>query len=288
MSRTGQLWSQDQAAGLRRFFKPRNSLTVAFVSAMPGAGTTRLLAQTALHLAAQEQQVLLVDEHCGAAGASAALGTNYRFDLAQALTGALPVEQTLVPVVEHLKLLPAAKAVRALQKDEAAGRQELAARLGTTWRSQSFVLIDAGVAETGQPLSLLSRSAAQVVLVVGSGTTAVTASYLLLKRLAAAYPGLKLAVVVSKVRDEEEARGIYANLKSVASRHVGLELGFMGWVPMDGHWRGALVAMPQSGAAVQACSGLAQGLLNMAAPASGAAAKSTARTSATQLGGAPA
>ena len=263
MSRPGRVWSQDQAAGLRRLFKSRSSLTVAFVAGMPGVGTTRFLAQTALQLAAQDQQVLLVDEHGGSRNATAALGVGYRFDLAQALTGDLTVDQVFVPVTDNLKVLPAAKAVRLLRQNEASGRQELAARLGPAWRSQNFVLVDAGLEEGGQPLSLLSRTAGHIVLVVGSGTTAVTASYLMVKRLAAAYPMARLSIVVSRVRNEEEARGIAANLQLVARQHLGLELGWLGWVPQDASWRDGAPSFAAS-PAVQACGRLALSLLKFA------------------------
>ena len=263
MSRPGRVWSHDQAAGLRRLFKSRTSLTVAFVAGMPGVGTTRFLAQTALQLAAQDQQVLLVDEQGGSRNATAALGVGYRFDLAQALAGDLTVDQVLVPVTDKLKVLPAAKAVRLLRQNEASGRQELAARLGTTWRSQNFVLVDAGMEEGAQPLSLLGRTAGHIVLVVGTGTTAVTASYLLVKRLAAAYPTARLSIVVSRARSEEEARGIAANLQLVARQHLGLELGWLGWVPQDPGWREGGAGFAAS-PAVLACTHLAQSLLQLA------------------------
>ncbi len=263
MSSPGRVWSQDQAAGLRRLFKSHSSLTVAFVAGMPGVGTTRFLAETAVQLAARDQDVLLVDEQGGTGNCTAALGVGYRFDLGQALDGDLTVEQVLVPIRDKLKVLPAAKAVRMLRQNEVSGRQKLAARLAATWRKQNFVLVDAGLEEGGQPLSLLSRTASHIVLVVGPGTTAVTASYLLVKRLAVAYPAARLLIAVSRARNEEEARGIATNLQAVARQHLGLDLGWFGWVPQDASWRDGGAAFTTS-PAVQACANLAQTLLQFA------------------------
>lgn len=263
MSSPGRIWSQDQAAGLRRLFKSRSSLTVAFVAGMPGVGTTRFLAETAVQLAARDQDVLLVDEQGGNGNATAALRVGYRFDLGQALVGDVTVDQVLVPVRDKLKVLPAAKAVRMLRQNETSGRQKLATHLAPIWRKQNFVLVDAGLEEGGQPLSLLSRTASHIVLVVGPGTTAVTASYLLVKRLAAAYPVARLSIAVSRARNEEEARGIASNLQAVARQHLGLELGWLGWVPLDAGWRDGGVGLATS-PAVQACGRLAQALLQFA------------------------
>ncbi|MDD5297284.1 MAG: hypothetical protein PHU46_10245 [Rhodocyclaceae bacterium] len=258
------VWHQDQAAGLRRLFKARHNMTLAFVSAMPGTGTTRLAARLGLALASRQDAVLLVDEHGGAHNLSAALGAPCRFDLAQALDGGIALDQVLVAPGENLRLLLAAKAVRRLAEDEVEGRRQLAACLAGTWRRQSFVLADARVEEGGHPLSVLSRAASHVVLVVGAGTAAVTSTYLLVKRLVAAMPGARLLVLVSRARGEQEARGIFSNLAGVARQHLGVELGWMGWVPPDPGWRDGLASSMAAGVADRACESLALALRQMA------------------------
>lgn len=259
------VWHQDQAAGLRRLFKPkRNLMTLAFVSAMPGSGTTRLAARLGLALASRQEPVLLVDEHGGANNLPQVLGAPCRFDLVQAFGGALPLDQVLVAAAENLKVVLAAKAVRRLAEDEVDGRRQLATCLGSTWRSQSFVLTDARTQEGGHPLSVLSRAASHVVLVVGGGTAAVTSTYLLVKRLVAAMPLARLWVVVSRARGEQEAQGIFTNLAGVARQHLSVELGWLGWVPMDPGWREGVASSMAAGAADRACEGLAQTLRQLA------------------------
>jgi len=259
------VWHQDQAAGLRRLFKqPKKSLTLAFVSAMPGSGTSRLAARLALALAHGQESVLLVDEHGGARNLAAIMGTAFRFDLVQAFGGGLPMEQALVAPTANLRLLLAAKAVRRLAEDEVEGRRQLAACLGSTWRRQSFVLTDARVEEGGHPLSVLARASSHVVLVLGGGTAAVTATYLLAKRLVAAMPTARLLVLVSRVRDEQEARGIFSNLAGVARLHLGVELGWLGWVPQDPGWRDGVASAMAAGSADRACEGLALALRQLA------------------------
>lgn len=255
------VWLQDQAAGLRRLFKARPSPAIAFVSAVPGIGTTRALARVGLALSAMRHRVLLVDEH--GLDVFGALGTGFRFDLYKALNGNVSLEQVLVSVNDHLKLLPAARSVPLLANDEVEGRRKLASVLGPTWRAQSLILMDARVSENGHPLSVLCRAASHVIVVVAGGA-ATTASYVLIRRLAAAMPTVRLHVLVSKVRGDEEAVAAFSSLADVAYQHLGVRLNWLGWVPMDPSWRDGVVLSMISGAADSACENLAHSLKQLA------------------------
>lgn len=257
------VWHQDQAAGLRRLFKPRRGMAMAFVSAMPGVGTTRCVARLGLALSAGERPVLLVDERGGERNLTAAFGTGFRFDLAKVLRGDASLAQALVPATGKVAVLSAVRAVEDLGANEAQGRRQLAATLGATWRGQSYVLSDARLEEAGHPLSVLSRAVSHVVLVVGSGTAAVTSSYLLVKRLAAAMPAARLLVLGSRMRGEDESRGIFENLAAVAREHLGVELTWLGWVPQDPGWRSGTISPLGAGPADLACERVALALRTM-------------------------
>ncbi len=256
------VWSHDQAAGLRNLFKVKQSTGIAFMSTAADVGKTRLVARIGLALASPQSSTLLIDEL--GTDLFSVLGTGFRFDLVKALNGDLSLEQVLVSGGEHLKLLPAAKAVAQFALQENEGRRRLGQILAPTWRNQSFVLVDAQVMPSaGHPLSILSRAVNYVVLVVMGGVPAMTSSFQLVKRLAATMPNTQIQVIVSRCRSEDDALTVYANLAAATAQHLGVEIHWLGWLPADTSWRGATVSAHGCGLADQACETMASALRRM-------------------------
>jgi len=109
------------------------------------------------------------------------------------------------------------------------------------WLVQSFrqlsntvdvVLVDAiaGVASNVLPLSLASQ---EIVIVVSQHPSSIKDAYALIKVLNQNFAIHRFHILASKVKNEQEARGLYDNMADVAVRFLDVSLDFMGYVPLD-------------------------------------------------------
>lgn len=261
MSNAEPVWSQDQAAGLRNLFRPQGCVPVAFASGMPGLGCTRIVAQIAVALAARGETTLVLDEQGGDGNVAAHFGLGYRFDLAQAMSGDVALAKVLVPVTEQLNMASAVRAGRFMRQNACLPSQHMAAVLAQLRKDYRYLLVDASPGEGAHPLTTLGQWVGQMVLVVAEGTAALTSSFGVMKRFAAAVPHARLKLLVSRSRTEEEARAVFGRLQNVARQHLGLEVDYLGWVPFDIRWReSSSVEFPTQGAAARSCEEIAAGL----------------------------
>ena len=91
--------------------------------------------------------------------------------------------QVALAAAPLVRIAPAARAARELDRPSAAVRQRLAARLREVEQGAGFVLIDCAH-RRGSHLSPLAAAARHVAVVVTAQGTAITQAYALIKRIA--------------------------------------------------------------------------------------------------------
>jgi flagellar biosynthesis protein FlhG len=225
----GATWPGDQAAGLRRLFRPRSPQVVAFTSGGESCGRTTLLVQTALALAAAGHGVLIVDENNTTSNAVAAFGLRARHDLFQVLQGECTLQQALLQVAPLVRVLPAAQAARELDhanRSAAAARRNLATCLQEMQQDVGFVLIDTALRRGGH-LSPLTQAARHMAVVVAAQGTAITHAYALIKRIAQERGREGFQVVITRAKTRQHANAIFDNMRRVAREHLDVRLDFL-------------------------------------------------------------
>jgi flagellar biosynthesis protein FlhG len=219
--------SGDQADGLRRLFGTRAPQVVAFASGREACGRTTLVVQTAAALAATGHGVVIVDENPAPDNTVAAFGLTARYDFLQALRGERSLGQVLLSAAPLVRIMPAARAARALDRLGVAGEQRLAARLREIQQGAGFVLVDCA-ARRSNHLSALACSARHVAVVVAAQGSAITHAYALIKGISQDQGRDLFQIVITRARSREEARAIYDNMRRVAREHLGVRLDYLG------------------------------------------------------------
>lgn len=235
-------WGGDQADGLRRLFGSRTPQVVAFASGREACGRTTLVVQTAAALAAAGHGVVIVDENPAPDNTLSAFGLSSRHDFLQVVRGERSLAHVVVNGAPLVRILPAARAAKDLDRLGSAARQQLEARLQELQRGASFVLIDCAARRTGQ-LSLLATSARHMAIVVAAQGSAITHAYALIKRLAQERGRDTFYIAITRARSPEEAKAIYDNMRRVARNHLGVGLAYLGAsaVPVTDHLADALM-----------------------------------------------
>jgi flagellar biosynthesis protein FlhG len=136
--------------------------------------------------------------------------------------------------------------------------QEEQRRLGKAFdvmaKQAGIVMVDGEFGEDGFPLPVLANS--EIVVQVSASAASITNAYALVKRLAQELGRRPFGILVTGA-SEAEAKMVYANMSSAASRYLAVTLTSMGSVPADEYLqraarlgRAVVDAFPLAGASV--------------------------------------
>lgn len=224
-------WEGDQADGLRRLFGGHAPQVVAFASGREASGRSTLVVQTAAALAAAGHGVVIVDENPAPDNALAAFGLTARHDLFNVVRGDRNLAQVAVAAAPLVRIVPAARAARELDRLSAIGHQRLASALRDMQQGAGFVFIDCA-SRRGSHLSPVAASARHFAVVVAAQGAAITHAYALIKRIAQDYGRDCFQIAVTRARSTEEATAVYSNMRRVAREHLGVRLDYLGAAPV--------------------------------------------------------
>jgi flagellar biosynthesis protein FlhG len=222
----------DQAAGLRRLFDPRRLRIVTFASGTPGVGKTTLVANVAVALARQGQEVLVVDENSGARQMGAFFGISPSGDLLQALNRKLNLEDVLFCPAPGVRVLPAGRAARQLTCLSAAQRQAMLEGVNGLARPVDVLLVDSSP-DHARGFSPWGLAAGEAVMVVSGSGASITDAYALIKKVSLALHRRHFRILVNRVKSASDGQTIFGNLKTVAASRGVARLEYGGAIPLD-------------------------------------------------------
>lgn len=222
--------SLDQLAGLRRMFASRQLRIVTFASATPEVGKSTLVANVAVELARQGQEVLVVDENDGN-NLAAFFDLPAKGDLAQVLRGKQALEEALLSPFAGVCILPAGGLSGRLARLSAAERKALQNGIQALPRPIDVLLVDSSpdYMEVLSPWSL----AGETVMVVSGARDAITDAYAMIRKIRESFDRRHFRILVNRVKNTEGGRVIFGNLKNVAAQRGIALLEYGGAIPFD-------------------------------------------------------
>jgi flagellar biosynthesis protein FlhG len=243
----------DQAEGLRRMLAGPKPRIVSFLSACPEDDKGAMLVNLAASLARAGNDVIVVDaceqEYSVAQRLGVARGPNLH-----------SVARQECALNEVIHQVPQGFGVVSLARSRAAkpGADE-ARRLGKAFdvlvKQAGMVLVDGELGRDDSfPLALMDS--AEIVVQVSTSAASITAAYALIKRLAQQLGRRPFGILVTGA-SEAEAKVVYDNMSSAASRYLAVQLTSLGSVPADEYLqraarlgRAVVDAFPLAGASV--------------------------------------
>jgi len=221
-------FSLDQASGLRRLFASRQLRVMTFASATAGIGKTTLVANVAVELARQGQEVLVVDEN-EAHNLAAFFNTPQRGDLAEVLRQRLSLEDALFSPFPGVRILPAGRVAWRLARLSPTEQDALQSGIQALSRPVDVLLIDSSPehAEGLSPWGL----AGEVVMVLSGARDSITDAYALIRKISVTRRHFR--ILVNRVRNVSGGQVIFGNLKKVAAERGVARLEYGGAIPFD-------------------------------------------------------
>lgn len=221
----------DQATGLRRLLGAAAVRSIAIMSGACVSGRATVCANTAFALSRRGSRVCVLGES-GAGGAAGRFGLRSGGDLAAVVERRLRLADAVVDGPEGVRFL-AASYPESLLAGLAPADEARLARAFADLDSPPDVLLADAPATGGGPVPVPALAASEIVVVVSGAADAITEAYALMKRLTWDFARRRCHLVVNRVREQDRAEAIFGNLQDTASRFLGLELRWLGWIPED-------------------------------------------------------
>ena len=243
----------DQAEGLRRMLAGAKPRIVTFLCATAQDDKGAMLVNLGASLARAGTDVVIVDACSEEYGVAKRLGVGH----GASLLGVARQECALNDVVTQV---PQGFGVASMARGRAARRapdeaRRLASAFEVLVQQSGLVIVDGEFGpDDSFPVPLMGE--AEIVVQVSASAASITAAYGLIKRLSQQLGRRPFGILVTGA-SEAEAKVVYDNMSSAASRYLAVNLTSMGSVPADEYLqraarlgRAVVDAFPLAGASV--------------------------------------
>ena len=222
---------RDQAEGLRRLLGQQGLRVLRLNSGRRGVGMTSCAINLAAALTEKGRQVLIVDENENPGNVADCLGQPAHRDFFRVVQGQCGLEKSLRRVAD-ISYLPVACGMTELSRLSQENRLHLSESLAASSLAFDVVIIDTVAGSSSRLLPLALRDQEEILVVTGS-VASITDAYSFIKGASTEYGKRSYRVLMSRVRNEQQANSIFRNMSEAARRYLGVELDLMGIIPPD-------------------------------------------------------
>lgn len=221
----------NQAEGLS-VTRPARMKAIAVASGKGGAGKTSVSVNLAMSLAMAGRDVVLLDADLGLANIDVQLGLQPARNLSHLLAGDCGIGDLVLDAAHGLKVIPATSGTRRMTQ---LGSSEFAALIEAfgEYRDPIDVLVVDTAAGISDSVTVFSRAAHEVIVVVCDEPASMTDAYALIKLLSREFGIERFRVVANMVRNEAHGRRLYESILRVSDRFLQVVLDYTGAIPED-------------------------------------------------------
>jgi flagellar biosynthesis protein FlhG len=243
----------DQAEGLRRMLAGPKPRIVTFLSATPDDDKGAMLVNLGASLGRAGNDVIIVDACQFDYGVAQRLGVESSAGLLQVARQECALNQVINQVPQGFGVVNMARGRTARASADDARR--LAKAFDVLVKQSGIVIVDGEFSDNDSfPVPIMAS--AEIVIQVSTSAASITAAYRLIKRLSQQLGRRPFGILVTGA-SETEAKVVYDNMCSAASRYLAVQLVSMGSVPADEYLhraarlgRAVVDAFPLAGASV--------------------------------------
>jgi flagellar biosynthesis protein FlhG len=246
----------DQAEGLRRMLAGPKPRIVTFLSATAQDDKGAMLVNLGASLARAGNDVLIVDACQHEYGVAQRLGVDRGATLLQVARQECALNEVIYQVPQGFNVASMKRGPGAMRPGPDDARR-LAKSFDALVKQTGIVIVDGEFgSEFGNSFPVPIMDSSEIVVQVSTSAASITNAYSLIKRLSQALGRRPFGILVTGA-SETEAKVVYDNMCSAASRYLAVQLISMGSVPADEYLhraarlgRAVVDAFPLAGASV--------------------------------------
>jgi len=207
---------------------------LAVTSGKGGVGKTNISANLAYLLSKMKKKVLVLDADAGLANIDVILGLAPKYNLYHVLSGEKSIGDVIVQGPGGFKILPSASGIQEMSDLSKGHKLTLIDEIKTLQEQVDFMLIDTGAGIAGNVM-YFNMAAQEIIVVTSPEPTAITDAYALIKVLYQRHAKTHFRVLVNMVKNEEEAKEVYARLNQATNHFLNVSVEYLGYVVQDAH-----------------------------------------------------
>jgi flagellar biosynthesis protein FlhG len=213
---------------------------IAVTGGKGGVGKTNLAVNLSVALSKLGRDVVLFDADLGLANVDLLMGLSVKYTLADVVSGEKTASEIIVTQETGVRVIPAASGIA----DMVELSQESRAELISSFSEQLLPTPDVMIVDTGAGIDQTVQTfvaACQIpVLVVCDEPSSLTDCYALIKVLRVSKNIKKFNILVNQIETPSQGKSLFERLSSVASKHLDVELSYLGAVPTDPYLKRAV------------------------------------------------
>jgi flagellar biosynthesis protein FlhG len=214
---------------------------IAITSGKGGVGKTNVVINLASALARRGFKVGILDADFGLGNIDVMLGLTPEWHLGHVLGGERTLAEIVVEGPLGIRIVPAASGVRALTALTRPQWTRLASTIRDVSADLDFLLIDTAAGISDNVVELV-HLADRAIVVTSFDPAAIVDAYAMIKVLTSERPKADVGVVVSTVRDDDEASLVFRQLDMASTKFLNRSLRYYGAIVGDPAVRESVLA----------------------------------------------
>ena len=207
---------------------------IVIASGKGGVGKSTIAANLGVALGQLKQQVCIFDADTNLANINILFGVTPEHTLQACISGEKRLEQILLPVSDHLQIVPAASGIAEFIELAPEQQEHLLDGLKRVEQSHDLILIDSAAGIGTSQLNFF-LAASWAILVITPEPTSLTDAFSFLK-IAKRYGfDRTVHVMVNMASDLHAARSAFKRFKHATEQYLQLDVGYLGYVLQDHH-----------------------------------------------------
>lgn len=226
----------DQAQRLREMMLSGDShcRTLAITSGKGGVGKTNLTINLALALSRRQKRVVMIDADLGLANVDVMMGISPAHTLVEVIRGKKSLEEVLLPVNDHLQIVPGGSGVAELADLDQEALERFTGQLGQLEQKADVILVDTGAGISRTVLNFV-LAAQEVLVVTTPEPTSITDAYSIIKAIDKKPNKPTVRLVINMAESEQAAREVANKLIMIVERFLETKVEYLGFIERDGN-----------------------------------------------------